>query len=294
MSWIGEIRAESLKEANLIIVRRVVSQTPGVLDGEHRELYEHILDIFTLLQLSSIVYYDSASAVQGSILNGRVDIRQMVQLDKFYLSPTAPQISVTVERAVESAEMAKVWRGLISSKTHERFMRGAAILRDGYTEYFGQERIREFARAIEALIQPEPGKTTKQFKSRPKTFGVKGNAFERLLYESYEMRCDVEHVHAPDRFLKANYPDDQIETIAAIRTRQMEALARECYRRILTNDAIREHFKTEDTLSAFWTLDEGQRRGIWGQPIDVTGFTKDDEYNEKLAQLKKKYPEQWE
>jgi hypothetical protein len=218
----------------------------------------------------------------------------MVPLDRFYLSPTAPQIPVTLDRLVEAMEMAKVWRGLVSGKTHERFVRGAGILRDGYAEYFGQEKIRQFARAIEALIQPDPGKTTKQFKNRPKTFGVKGNAFEKLLYEGYEMRCDVEHVHAADRFLLANYPEDQIETIAAIRTRQMEALARECYRRILTNDAIRAHFETEDTLKAFWALDENDRRAIWGAPIDVTGFTADDEYNEKLAQLKKRYPEQWE
>lgn len=67
-----------------------------------------MLDIFTLLQLSSIVYYREASAIQGSIQDGRVDIRQMIRLDQFYLSAGAPQIPVTLERLVEATEMAAV------------------------------------------------------------------------------------------------------------------------------------------------------------------------------------------
>ena len=287
--WIGETRAERLKDANLIILRRVNSEKPSVLDEEHTALFQHVLDIFTLLQLSSIVCYADASAVQGSMEKGRVDIRQMVHLDYFYRSRKAPQMPVTLDRVVEASEMAKVWRDLVLSNTHERFVRGGGILRDGYTHRFGQERIRQFARAIEGLIQPKPGKTTNQFKNRSQTFGVKGRAFERILYEAYEMRCDVEHVHAADRFLKANYPEDQIETIAGIRTRQIEVLARESYRRILTNSDIRAHFETEATLDAFWALNEDERRKIWGEPIDVTGFTEDDEDNEKLRQLKATY-----
>lgn len=271
--WIGETRAESLKDANLIILRRQTSEKPGILDGEHAELFQHVLDIFTVLQLSSIVYYGDASAVQGSMEKGGVDIRQMVHLDHFYLSYKAPHMPVTLDRVIEAAEMAKIWRELVDAKTHERFVRGGLILRDGYTHRFGQERIHQFARAVEALIQPEPFKTTKQFKNRPRTFGVNGKEFERVLFESYEMRCDVEHVHAADRFLKANYPDYQIETIAGIRTRQMETLARESYRRILTDASVRAYFETEDTLNAFWALDEKDRRKIWGKPIDVTGFT---------------------
>jgi hypothetical protein len=291
--WIGETRAESLKDADLVILRRLTSEKPGILDEEHAELFQHVLDIFTLLQLSSIVYYRDASAIQGSMEKGRVDIRQMVPLNRFYLSYKAPQIPVTLDRLIEAEAMAKVWRDLVAAKTHERFIRGGVILRDGYTHQVGQERIHQFARAVEALIQPEPGKTTKQFKSRPRTFGVNGGEFEKVLFESYEIRCDVEHVHAADRFLKANYSEDQIETIAGIRIRQMEALARESYRRILTDSNVRAHFETEDTLKAFWVLDEKSRREIWGKPIDVTGFSDDDEDNEKVRQLQREFPEQW-
>jgi len=288
--WIGETRADRLKDANFIILRRLTSEKPGILDGEHSELFQQVLDIFTLLQLSSIVYCEDASALQGSIEKGRVDIRQMVHLDFFYLSNKAPQYPVTVERLEEAVAMATVWREMVEGGKYERFIRGAVILREGYKDRFGQNRIHQFTRAIEALIQPDVGGTTKQFKRRPQTFGVKGTSAEQILYESYEMRCDVEHVHAADRFLRKNYPGDQIEVVAALRTRQMEVLARESYRRILTNTEIRKHFETEDSLGAFWALPEEERRKIWGEPIDVTGFTDEDEYNEKVRQLHERYP----
>ncbi|HEY0143818.1 MAG TPA: hypothetical protein VGF48_23225 [Thermoanaerobaculia bacterium] len=288
--WIGETRADRLKDANLIILRRLTSENPGILDVEHTELYQQVFDIWTSLQLSGIVYCADASAVQGSIEKGRVDIRQMVHLDSFYLSNKSPQYPVTIERLKEAIAMAAVWREMIESGNCERFIRGGVILRDGYLHRCGQNRIHQFTRAIEGLIKPDVGATTKQFKTRPQTFGVKGNAFEKILYESYEMRCDVEHVHAADRFLRKNYPDDQIENVAALRTRQMEVIARESYRRILTNAEIREHFETEDSLAAFWALPEHERKKIWGEPIDVTGFTDEDEYNEKVRQLRERHP----
>lgn len=112
---------------------------------------------------------------------------------------------------------------------------------------------------------------------------------EKILYESYEMRCDVEHVHPADRFLQNNYAEDQIEKIAALRTRQMEVLARGAYRKILTTADVRKHFESDDTLDAFWALSNEERRQIWGDGVDVTGFTDEDEYNEKVRQLREKY-----
>lgn len=244
--------------------------------------------------LSSIVYYREASAVQGSMENGRVDIRQMIRLDPFYLSTKAPQIPVTLDRLVEATEMANVWREMVKSGKYERFIRGGVILRDAYKHRFGQERIHQFARVVEALIKPEKYGTTKQFKKRPQTFGVKTTAFEQILWESYEMRCDVEHVHAGDRYLREHYGEDDIERIAALRVRQMEVLARESYRRILTSAEVRAHFETEASLDAFWAMDENDRRQIWGEPINVTGLTEEDEYNEKVNQMKAEFPDQWE
>jgi hypothetical protein len=205
--WVGEIHGRRLSKADLVILRCMESEKPGILDGEHNELFQQVLDIFTTMQLSSVVYYEDASALQGSFhRGGEFDIRQVAHLDHFNFTNKSPRYPVTIERLEEAARMAKIWRELVklseADGRYARFVRGVLILRDGLQEYYGQNRIREFTRAIEALIKPDVGGTTKQFKKRPQSFGVKGNAFERILYESYEMRCDVEHVHAADRFFE--------------------------------------------------------------------------------------------
>jgi len=288
--WIGEIRAERLARADLIIVRRRTSSNPGILDDEHNELFQQVLDIWSALQLSGIVFYEDASALQGSIENGQFDIRQMVHVDFFYQTKHAPQIPVTLLRLTEAVEIARVWRELVESGQYQRLIRGANILRDGYTHQYGEDRIHQFVRAMEGLIKPPIYGTTKEFKKRPQTFGGNNSATEKVLYESYEMRCDVEHVHAGDRFLRKTYAEDQIEAMGALRTRQMEVLTRESYRRILTNAEIRNHFETEDTVDVFWSMDEDQRRVTWGDAIDVTGFKDDDQEQEKIRQLREKYP----
>jgi len=108
--WIGTIRLEKLTDANLILVRRITSEKPEILDGEHMELYQQVFDIWNVLQLSGIVYYADASALQGSFENGQANIRQMVHLDQFYLTNKSPQYPVTLDRLKEATEMAAVWR----------------------------------------------------------------------------------------------------------------------------------------------------------------------------------------
>jgi hypothetical protein len=201
-SWIGTIRLERLTGANLILLRRISSNNPEILDDEHNELFQEVMTLFWLLQLSGVVQYGGASAVQGSFHGGEVNIRQMVQLDDYYPTEGSPHYPVTIERLEEAAQMAAVWRELKEKKTHARFRRGARILRDGLEMRVGQDRQREFTRSIEALIRPDPYKTTKQFKTRAQTLGVRNKTCEEILYESYEMRCDVEHVHEWDRFLQ--------------------------------------------------------------------------------------------
>ena len=286
-SWIGTLRAERLIGANLILLRRTASATPGLLDGEHNELFKEVMTIFWLLQLSGIVQYGGASAIQGSFERGVVNIRQMVQLNDYYPTAGAPKLPVTLDRLDEAVKMTAVWREVMKNKTHDRFGRGARILRDGFEQH-GRDRIREFTRSIEGLIRPDVGQTTKQFKVRPLTLGAKSKKAEEILYDSYQMRCDVEHVHASDRYLQ-KYPKDERESIATMRTRQMEALARESYRRILMNAEIRAHFETDDTLNAFWALPYDEQRKIWGPGIDVTVFKDDDEYQEKRRQILKRH-----
>jgi hypothetical protein len=287
-SWIGTLRLEKLKRANLILVRRVPSASPQNLDEEHQELFRHTMTIFWLVQLSGVVQYGGATALQGSFERGEANIRQMAHVSDYYPTEGAPKLPVTVDRLEAAVRMSEIWRGLKARGTHDRFRRGAVILRSGLEEQVGQDRIREFTRAIEALIRPDIGSTAKQFKQRGQTLGLKSKAAEEILFDAYQMRCDVEHIHPWDRHLQ-KYPEDGRLNIANMRVRQMEALARESYRRILSNGEIRAHFESDATLENFWSLPGEERQRIWGDGIDVTNFTVDDEHNEKLRQLTERH-----
>lgn len=284
-SWIGTIRLERLTGANFILVRRITSVNPQNLDSEHEELFHEVMTLFLLVQLSGIVMYGGAEALQGSFENGEANIRQMMRPDDYFPTKGQPRYPVTLERLEEAVRMKSVWKEMRGNKTHDRFRRGAVILRSGFEADHGQERLRDFVRAIEGLIRPDIGKTARQFKQRAQTLGVRSNASEEVLYDAYQMRCDVEHVHAPDRYLSEKYPEDQRETIATMRTRQMESLASESYRRILLNADVRKHFESDDALEGFWALPYADQRAIWGSGIDVTGFKDDDEYQEKKRQI---------
>ena len=141
--WVREIgrsRTERLTRANLIILRRLDSQNPEILDGEHLELFERVLDIFWVLQLSGIAEYDDASAIQGSFEAGTPNLRQMIQLDHYYQTTNAPRTTVTIQRFEEASEMATTWRDLVVGGKCDRFVRGAVVLRSGLEARFGQER----------------------------------------------------------------------------------------------------------------------------------------------------------
>ncbi len=281
-SWIGTIRLERLTGANFILLRRVASTNPEVLDGEHNELFQEVMTLFWLLQLSGVVQYGGpAQALQGSFERGEANVRQMVQVDDYYPTEGSPRYPVTMERLEEAVQMSTVWKEMKKNDTHDRFRRGARILRDGLEMRTGQDRLRELTRSIEGLIKPDKNKTTAAyFKIRGQVLGVKSNSSEEILYDSYKMRCDIEHVHAWDRYLE-KYPEDQRAGVANMRVRQMEALARESYRRIFLHAGIQPHFESDDAIDAFWALPDDEQRKIWGAGIDVTGFKDTDAFEEK-------------
>src|SRR4051812_18463805 len=171
--WIGELRADSLNDADLVIVRRVTSEKPGILDEEHSELFDRVQHIFAMLQLAHVVLYDDASAVQGSMESGRVSIRQMAHLNPFYRTTSDRQEAVTVDRLAEAVDLVDIWKEIQTAGRHERFMRGVVILETGLQRQRDPERIQHFTRALEGLVLPEMRKTRIQFQDRSQTFGVR-------------------------------------------------------------------------------------------------------------------------
>ncbi|HLG14184.1 MAG TPA: hypothetical protein VJH03_06570 [Blastocatellia bacterium] len=206
--------------------------------------------------------------MQGSFDASEVVIRQLSNLEE--LLPTRGSVCIPVNkgRLEEAAKHRLVRAAMRNAGHHRRFLEGLRIIVDGLKQYHGESRLHQFVRALEGLILPETGKTKRQFASRCQTFTIGSSGDEKILNEAFDMRCDVEHVHKWDRSLN-NYPDQEIESVALLRTRQMESLACSAYSCVLSNPSLQRHFVADADIEAFWKLPEADRRILWPPGLDL-------------------------
>ena len=170
----------------------------------------------------------------------------------------------TIAKSIEKLQKS-IGNLLTDRKRFRRVIRGLHTLLKGLRET-GQDRLHQFVRSLEALTLPKIGSTKNQFAHRCQTFAGDTRA---LLLEAYEIRSDTEHLNPWDKAVENKYPPDKREDVCWQRTRQIEHLACDAYSRLLRDPALRKHFRTEDTIAAFWKLPDDQRRGLWGTPLDI-------------------------
>lgn len=268
---LGTIAVEALQRSNLLLLRRAPSANPGLLDAEHEVLAVRLVEVFWLLQLSGVPYYEGAVILKGSVVDGRIDVRSHDNLSghQFVASNGARSARVTSDRLMRAAESAEVWRRMLANPgEHSRVKRGLNVLFEGLQEHFGQERLHAFVRALEALILPRIGETRRQFATRCQTFAVAAAAAQSCLEECFDMRSVVEHMNDPITCL-SSYPADQHEAVALRRVRQIEALARFAYERLLSTADLRQRFASDATIAEFWRLPSDQRQHLWGSQFDI-------------------------
>ena len=232
------------------------------------------------MHLPDGIEYENAELLGGSSQQGTPNIRQIRKLPTFYRSKGYRRAAVTkgwLEEAI--VHRAGMMSMDTSNAEFRRVMRGLNILIDGIQHRNGQDRLHQFVRALEALILPDIGSTERQFAHRCQTFAVAGDNTRDLLLEAFAMRSDTEHVHPWDRAVQ-HYPADRREDVCWQRTRQIERLACDAYSRLLGDAALREHFRTDEAIVAFWKMRDDQRRALWGKPLDITREPLVQNYNQ--------------
>ena len=266
--WLGSIRLERLGRANLVLFVEEPSDNPGILDDVHQRLSGDLRLLFSMLHLRVGIEMESADLLCGSSVNGVPEIRQMCQMPDFHQSQGYMPAPIT-QAWLEDALVLRAGAATMETdrKRFRRVIRGLHTLLKGLRET-GQDRLHQFVRSLEALTFPKKGSTKKQFAHRCQTFARAGHDTCDLLSEAFDMRSDTEHLNPWDKSV-LRFPLDQREDVCWQRTRQIEHLACDAYSRLLRDPALRKHFRTEDTIAAFWKLLDGQRRGLWGTPLDI-------------------------
>jgi len=268
--WIGSIRIEQLQRANLVLLVEEASDNPEILDDVHKRLSDRLAQLFDLMHLQVGMECGSADMLYGSSIRGVPVLRQLSPLPTFYQSKGYRRSPIT-ERWLEEAVTLRTGLTAIRSNAAEfqRTLRGLNILANGLQQQAGQDRLHQFVRSLEALILPDVANTRKQFAHRCQTFAGASDATRNLLLEAFSMRSDAEHVHPWDRAVQ-RYPADQRDDLCWQRTRQMERLACGAYARLLRDDRIRIHFRTDDVTAAFWKMPDDRRCAVWADQLDIT------------------------
>jgi hypothetical protein len=267
--WLGEIRTEQLGDANLVFLRRRVSPTPQNFDHENKQLAYELTDIFWLLQLSGVLEYQKAFILTGASEKGSdVNYRDFNELLHFGRSG-GPIKPLTVERLELALTHRGVWDDIrVNATEYRRLKRGLRLLARVLRESDGAERLHGFVRALEALVLPKTGKTRRQLIHRCKLLVSNAAVVEEFVGRAFDMRSDVEHVHEQDRSLD-DVAADEREAYALHVMQQLERLTCGAYLNVLSNSSVREHFRTDESLAAFWSLDEAEQRTHWGHATAI-------------------------
>lgn len=278
--WLGTIQVNALKKSNLFLVRTAEGGWPDGQPSVHggavdMQLQSDILQVFTMLRLLGTIVYENAFMFGGHVISGKPECRSFAPTEHFYITLGCLPLMIRendLRAAVELHETYSHLGKIYTDTAKWRFSRGLYALNATFQQFNSYDRLPGFVRALEALILPAQGDTTKQFISRCALFaGPKSNetAIKEALQEAYKIRCDLEHMHDWDRSL-SKYKVPEREGIMLWRTRQMEALASAAYRKILFDKALQSNFQDDAAIESFWRKTDDEIRTAFGNFCDIS------------------------
>jgi hypothetical protein len=266
--WIGSIRADEIADANLWFLAKRPSKTPGVVDQENNDLKDdEVWRLFLACLLIGPLWYEGGYLMTGGNAEGNSVVRQFSDAELYLRSEGGPDFAIT-DKVIQGAARVKVGLDAVfASAGHMRIRGGLIVFWKGLRERFADTRVHQFVRSVEGVVKPDIGKSRGQFVHRCQTFTGLNPDASSILQECYDLRSQAEHLHYWQGALLAHPPKDR-EAVLLRHVRQMEALARHVYFRILTSPA-HQALLSDVSIDAFWHMDEKARHAQWRQVLDI-------------------------
>ncbi len=262
--WLGTIEADRLQRCNVTLLAISPSEHPEVLDNENQMLSQRALSLFYALFMVEVFRHEGGIALSGANVNGRVDVRQTSRIAEHY--PLA-QFQFAPLRTVHFRRMARIAEGIravhIPGTETNRLQRGFHAWIRGIQELYGDERLHQFVRAIEAIVKPNEGSGRRHFVLRGQLFVGESPQNATMLEEIFNMRGATEHLNPLVQALEV-YPKENRQTISQQRLCQTQLLASYIFEVVLGDAALRALFTSDDRIAAFWQLSRDEQRTEWG------------------------------
>jgi hypothetical protein len=264
--WLGSLTASRYERSTLHIISEVPTETPGILDREHKDAYRRAYQVYWCLSLVGFVRLDNAPiGVRGSVsLDGTSEVRSVGEEFQPVVLQGSPFTKWTVD---ELGRALRLQRQFERMQVFPRLQRIHDAFHAGLHSRSPDFRLHQFVRCIEGFISAEAGATKKRFKSRTELFV--GPDQHELMGRLYDVRSKVEHLHDPVE----QYSGSKFERWLAIWRDAVvaEGLARAILRRFAFQEQLWPSFVDDSVALAFWKdYSASDRRDVWGDPLDVS------------------------
>ncbi|HEV8363082.1 MAG TPA: hypothetical protein VGQ52_06165 [Gemmatimonadaceae bacterium] len=266
-TWLGSLRVDKLREANLFLFSHRLAANPAVLDHENERLKEAVHRLyFSLLIAVPYIGHQDGTLMSGAHHDGNLDVRNLQPYDDV-LSACGCHGSVLNDALFGLAK--QVYDGLVQIEGAGEHSRIWRIIRAFYTalqEHQFGARIHQFVRCIEGFVFPDEGRTRNQMTSRSELF--LGPTQHTLIQTLFDIRSAVEHLHGPARVVNDPNPHEADLQLAEYSFKS-EVLAHYCLKRLFTTPTLWPQFRDDARLGAFWQLPAPRRAALWGTPLDL-------------------------
>jgi hypothetical protein len=259
---LGKIKSEIIAKSELLVISLTSSdRSDGWFD---RELRHYASSIVHSLYMHRVYCSGGGVMLCGGKAGETISIRSVQDLDPYVRNrmTTTKVVDFNIlERVRRTAEGSR--RMYADKERYGRLKRGFEAWVEGKGGRRDDKRIRQFVRAIEAVVKPEAGKTRRQFVHRAQLFVGSANSSREMLQEIYDLRSCAEHLNDVRSFYEES-PIRDIDRQTALRAFEAELIADHVYQRIFNNSDLQRTFIDDSSIDLFWKKPEHERQTLWG------------------------------
>jgi hypothetical protein len=275
---LGKFQANTFSESNLLLFAFAQPDFPDTyLDRLVTMRYYSLL-------VQGAGYSEDGLKLAGPCLPNGLHVSSVTTLHSFNRPHPAWTVSIDEEILSRTNEITNGLVQVYSNEEKEDYLRlrkGFDAFLRGVMENRADTRIHQFVRALEAVIKPERGTTERQFIHRCQIFAGRTEEERIILTDIYRLRSAAEHMNPLSNQL-TSYSSHEHPKIIALRTFQAEVLAGHVYQRVLSEDALRQVFISEASVTDFWRRPDDERISIWGNPLNLKGVSEERFYEPGL------------